>query len=128
MSTRSHKADKIVQLSLILSTSGLGEKHTPRQQDYSHQGILRVQGRMEHTLILKSVTRKQHCPVMNELRVRNSSKHEAQRVRQESHPSDGSSASEGGGQECNYHSPQAHYRLQRGYFWRYFVLFMTKYH
>lgn len=65
---------------------------------------------------------------MNELDVGNSSKQEAQLVRQESHPSDGSSASEGEGQECNYQSPQAYYQLQRGYFWRYFVLFMTKYH
>lgn len=38
MSTRSHKADKIVQVSLILCTSELGEEQTPRQQAYNHQG------------------------------------------------------------------------------------------
>lgn len=45
MSTRSHKADKITQLSLILCTSGLGEEQTPRQQDYNHPGHFKSAGK-----------------------------------------------------------------------------------
>lgn len=36
MSTTSNKADKILQHSLILCTSGLGEELTAGQQHYSH--------------------------------------------------------------------------------------------